>query len=189
MSSNSGNDGRSSRSGTEPPRNHRFGQPDANPSGDQHAAALAKAAKNRTIEVLSEALNADETGFERILGARSTPYVARKLLESFHGDGPMSSQGVRALLALWQTVFPEAGADAEPAEPVINERIHFDPGTDTVLIRLPRYPDDGRRMPGYMIDPRDGSSRMMAEDPDGRGGYIAYINGAPKRHGIKPVRG
>jgi hypothetical protein len=163
--------GRSPRSGTEPPRSHRFGQPDANPSGDQRTAALAHATKRHATEILAEALDADEDGFNAIVDDPKTPFVVRQLLNAFRGDGQLSAMGVKTLLAIWQQVFgsPTQTVKNETTLNVLNPEVAERLGEgDVVYIASVKYPPDDDALPGWVIDPRDGSMLMVLEDPHDR---------------------
>lgn len=63
-------------SGTTPPEHSRFGQPGANPSGDQKAAANAKHLRNKLLAAL--AANPDE--LDKLLNDPKTPVSVRKLV-------------------------------------------------------------------------------------------------------------
>jgi hypothetical protein len=182
--------GRSPRSGTEPPRSHRFGQPDANPTGDQRTAALAHATKRHATEILAEALDADEDGFNAIVDDPKTPFVVRQLLNAFRGDGQLSAMGVKTLLAIWQQVFgsPTQTVKNETTLNVLNPDMvqAFSPDEIT-YIAASKYPsDDGEILPGYVIDPRNGNPLMVLEDPHDRerGRFVTvHVGGRPEHDG------
>lgn len=79
-------------SGTVPPKRTRFGQPGANPSGDQQAAANAKHLKNKLLAAL--AANPDELA--KLLDDPKTPAIIRKL------TAPLKPSQFTALEALTQ---------------------------------------------------------------------------------------
>ncbi|WP_346681205.1 hypothetical protein [Bifidobacterium pullorum] len=79
-------------SGTVPPTHTRFGQPGANPSGDQQAAANAKHLKNKLLAAL--AANPDELA--KLLDDPRTPAIVRKL------TAPLKPSEFAALEALTQ---------------------------------------------------------------------------------------
>jgi hypothetical protein len=163
--------GRSPRSGTEPPRSHRFGQPDANPTGDQRTAALAHATKRHATEILAEALDADEDGFNAIVDDPKTPFVVRQLLNAFRGDGQLSAMGVKTLLAIWQQVFgsPAQTVKNETTLNVLNPEAAERLGEGNVVyIASVKYPPSDDTLPGWVIDPRNGSTLMVLEDPHDR---------------------
>ena len=166
----------SPRSGKEPPRNHRFGQPDGNRRGDQKTAALAHAAKRHATEVLAEALDADEQRFNEIVDDSATPYVVKQLLNAFRGNGTLSVAGVRALLAIWQQVFGAPNQRIEQkTENVIGGADWGD--TETVLLRIPKYPgneplDDP---PTWVVDPRTGKILMFLEDVTRPGSFYSVL--------------
>lgn len=181
--------GRSPRSGTEPPRSHRFGQPDANPSGDQRTAALAHATKRHATEILAEALDADEDGFNTIVDDPKTPFVVRQLLNAFRGDGQLSAMGVKTLLAIWQQVFgsPTQTVKNETTLNVLNPDMvqAFSPDEITYIASV-KYPPNGDALPGWVIDPRNGSMLMVLEDPADRerGRFVTvHAGGRPERDG------
>ena len=182
--------GRSPRSGTEPPRSHRFGQPDANPSGDQKTAALAHATKRHATEILAEALDADEDGFNAIVDDPKTPFVVRQLLNAFRGDGQLSAMGVKTLLAIWQQVFgsPTQTVRQETTPDVLNPDVAERLGSsgEVVYIASVKYPPDDDVLPGWVIDPRTGNMLMVLEDPDDRerGRFVTvHVGGRPERDG------
>lgn len=160
----------SSRSGTIPPKDHRFGQPGANPSGDQRTAALAHATKRHATEVLAAALDADEQHFNEIVDDSATPYVVKQLLNAFRGSGTLSVAGVRALLAIWQQVFgaPTQQIEEKNALTVINpqveERIKDNP--NLAYIAFLKYPPEAepQDLPSWVLDPRDGHTVMVLRD-------------------------
>ena len=177
----------SPRSGKEPPRNHRFGQPDANPSGDQKTAALAHATKRHATEILAQALDADEDGFNAIVDDPKTPFVVRQLLNAFRGDGQLSAMGVKTLLAIWQQVFgsPTQTVKNETTLNVLNPDVAERLGEgDVVYIASVKYPPNDDALPGWVIDPRNGSMLMVLEDPHDRerGRFVTvHAGGRPER--------
>ena len=159
--------GKSSRSGTEPPQAHRFGQPDANPSGDQRTEALAHATKRHATEILAQALDADENGFNAIVDDSHTPYVVRQLLNAFRGDGQLSAMGVRTLLAIWQQVFgsPTQTVKQETKLNVLNpETAKLFNDDEVNYIAARKYPPSDELLPGWVIDPRSGNPLMLLQD-------------------------